>query len=65
MRDWIKDRNGNVLGSTLYTPQSDRTTLQAPNGTVLGYSQHGKAFDRNGNLLGNAALLGTLIPPKR
>lgn len=64
MRDFIKDRNGNVLGTTLHEANIGRTTLTDRNGNVLGFTQHGRTLDRNGNHLGNAAMLGTLIPKR-
>lgn len=65
MRQFIKDLNGNVLATTLHESNIGKTTLQAPNGAVLGWTQHGRTYDRNGAPIGGEALLGTLIPPKR
>jgi hypothetical protein len=64
MREYIKDKNGNVLGSTLREDNIGKTTLQDRNGNTIGFTQHGRTLDRNGNHLGNAAMLGTLIPKR-
>jgi hypothetical protein len=59
----IKDRNGNILG--VVRPGVGGTLLTDRNGNHLGYTSNGQAFDKNGNPLGDAAVLMTLIPPKR
>ena len=60
MRHLIQDRNGNLRGSLL--TEGDKTQLFAKNGELLGYSQYGKAFTKNGVPLGSADLLLTLLP---
>lgn len=69
MRNMIRDRSGNLLGSTM-TPSPNgsspvRTMLTDRSGNLLGSSINGKAYDRSGNLIGDAALLTTLLPTKR
>lgn len=44
--------------------EGNEIVLRDPNGKVLGRVRDGYTYDPNGNKIGNAAMLGTLIPHK-
>lgn len=63
MRTPINGRNGELRGSilTTTTPGLTKNQLLDRNGALLGYAQNGRSYDRNGNYLGSADLLATLL----
>ncbi len=59
----IKDKSGNVLAEI--RENATGTGLYGKNGNYLGYTVGDRAYDKNGNPIGSAAMLTTLIPPQQ